>query len=156
MTQTSYCISAPAKGFFGLCGVRTHARTRTFIDETINVNFPKQPVSGFPFLSNLVIRGISLMPLCLLSRSLACRFLSVLPLFFFFPHAVCSFLGSPGDTVLLSCLTNRHRQNESSSVLPKAGLCPRGGLPGRISMRPVGSVCTDCDKPGAAHSSYIK
>lgn len=68
----------------------------------------------------------------------------------FLSHAVWVFLGSPGDTVLLSCLTNRHRQNESSSVLPKAGFCPRGGLPGRISMRPVGLVCTDCDKPGAS------
>lgn len=59
------------------------------------------------------------------------------------------FLGSPGDTVLLSRLTNRHGQNESSSVPPEARLCPRGGLAGRISMRPVGSVCTDCDGPGA-------
>lgn len=59
------------------------------------------------------------------------------------------FLGSPGDIVLLSCLTNRHGQNESSSMLPKAGLCPWGGLPGRISMRLVGSVCTDCDRPEA-------
>lgn len=65
----------------------------------------------------------------------------------FLTHAV--LLRSPGDTVLLSCLTNRHGQNESSSVLPKARLCPRGGLPGRISMRPVGSVYTDCDRNGA-------
>ena len=67
----------------------------------------------------------------------------------FLSHAVWMFLGPPGDTVLLSSLTNRHGQNESSSVLPKAGPCPRGGLPGRISMRLVGSVYTDCDTPGA-------
>lgn len=73
----------------------------------------------------------------------------VLSLPHFLSHAVWLFLGSPGDIVLLSSLTNRHGQNESSSVLPKARLCPRGGLAGRISMWPAVSVHTDCDRPGA-------
>lgn len=64
-------------------------------------------------------------------------------------HAVWLFLGSPGDTVLLSCLTKWHGQNESFSVLPGARLSPEGGLAGHISMRLLWLVCTGCDRPRA-------
>ena len=109
---------------------------------------PSSPVVFFHLTTVLRIGGVSLFLSCLLPL---CLWVVV-----FFPsrprflsRAVWLFLGSPGDTVLLSCLTNRHGQNESSSVLPTAGLCPQGGLAGRISMRPVGSARTGCDRPGA-------
>lgn len=107
--------------------------------------FPKQPSTDqkhiFPIslvspLSRLWVFVVSLFRSCLLS------------------HAVWVFWGSPGDKVLLSHLMNRHRQNESSSVLPKARLCPQGGLPGRISMRSVGSDRTACDKPRAPFAPH--
>lgn len=67
------------------------------------------------------------------------------------------FLGSPGDAVFSSALTNWHGQNESSCVLPAAGLCPGGGLAAPINTRPLGSGCSDCDRPGDPPcSSYIK
>ncbi len=100
----------------------------------------------FPF-NHLLIRGISLALLCLLSLSLGCRILSVSP-----SLALSRRLAVFGITWRYSSpllLMNRHGQNESSSVPPKARLCPRGSLAGRISMRPVGSVCTDSDRPGA-------
>lgn len=126
----------------------THAYTHSAdsIDETINVNFPKQPVSVFPFNHLDQIRGISLSVFSLGVSGLLYSFRLALA---FLSHAVWLFLGSPGDTVPLSCLTDRHGQNESSSKLPKARLCPRGGLAGRISVRPVGSVSTQCDRPWA-------
>lgn len=80
------------------------------------------------------------------SLSLGCRILFCL---LSFSLSGC-FLGSPGDTVLPSCLTNRHGQNEFSSVLPKPRLSPRGNLAGRISNGPVGSAHTDCDRPRAS------
>lgn len=74
--------------------------------------------------------------------------------YFTFSHIVSSFFGSPGDTVLRSSLTNQHGQVEYASVHPKATLCPEGGLPGHISMRPLGSLCNDCDKPGAPFGAH--
>lgn len=74
----------------------------------------------------LVTSGLS----CLLYRSL----LLLLLLSLSSSHAVWLFQGSPGDTVLLSSLTDRHGQNESSPVLLTARLCPPGGLAGRISV----------------------
>lgn len=68
---------------------------------------------------------------CLLCR---CRLLLLLLLLLSFSHAVWLFQGSPGDTVLLSSLMDRHGQNESSPVLLTAQLCPPGGLAGRISV----------------------
>lgn len=66
-----------------------------------------------------------------------------------FSPSLWLFLGAPGDTVLLSSLTDWHGQNESSSLLPKARLCPRGALAGRISITPAVLECTDCDGPWA-------
>lgn len=81
----------------------------------------------------------SLLDRCLLSVSLPCSSLA----FFFLG-------GAPGDTVLLSSLTDWHGQNESSSSLPKARLCPRGALAACISIRPAVLECTDCDGPWAS------
>ena len=127
----------------------THAHTHSAdsIDETINVNFPKQPVSVFPF--NHLSSDQRHLSFRLLSRRLWVVVFSLSRPLAFLSHAVWLFLGSPGDTVPLSRLTDRHGQNESSSELPTARLCPRGGLAGRISMRPVGSVSTQCDRPWA-------
>lgn len=74
-----------------------------------------------------------------------CKPLLVLP----FPSPLWLFSGAPGDTVLLSSLTDWHEQNESSSLLPKTRLCPRGALAGCISIAPAVLECTDCDGPWA-------
>lgn len=92
-------------------------------------------------------------PSCLLSLCLW-RVAFSRPSSSLFSHAVSYFFGSPGDTVLCSSLTNQRGQVEHASVHPKATLCPEGGLPGHISMRPLGSVCTVCDKPGAPFAPY--
>lgn len=80
-------------------------------------------------------------------------FLRVVMFFLFLlSHVVWLFLGSPGDTVLLSSLMNWHGQNESSCMLPKTTLCPQGGLAGYVCMRPVVSLnVTGHEHPLASH-----
>lgn len=56
--------------------------------------------------------------------------------------------------MLLSSLKNRHGQNETFSVLPKARFCPQGGLAARISMRSAVSVRTDYDRPVVPLTSH--
>ena len=78
--------------------------------------------------------------------------------FYLFPFALPLWrffsAGTPGDRVLLSSLTDWHGQNESSSSLPKARLCPQGALAGCISIRPAVLECTDCDGPWASPAPH--
>lgn len=115
------------------CKVNTRAQTHTQLIQSasINASFSEQRVeSAFSISRSDASSTLPRLFSPHLWAVVSSTSLPPLP-----PSRCLAVLGSPGDTVLLSSLTDWHRQNESSAVPPTARLCPPGGLAGCISIK---------------------